>query len=103
MNELRIGQRIRVTTYRLASGLPIHQARQIVDSITEGVITKMERMKGSPNTILVVYMVGHSDHTVCVDIHIIGGLMLKDFNRGQDIEIMQRAPAQQALFERRAA
>lgn len=103
MNDLCQGQRIRVTRYTLESGAPARQARITTESTSEGVITKIERLRGIPNTVAVTYTDGHSELVACMSILPAHGLLLKDFCRGQEIEILQQAPTQQRLFELRAA
>lgn len=104
MNELRIGQRIRVIRRKLESGVPAREARSVVDTITDGTIVAMARLKGSPNTILVSYSDGQVLHTAYVEIYMTG-LCLNDHNRSQTIEILEQPPEQlaQASVEKPSA
>lgn len=44
MNELRIGQRIRVTQYRLETGVPARDARTVVTSVTDWIVTGLRSL-----------------------------------------------------------
>lgn len=92
MNELRIGQRIRVTLYKLETGVPAREARTVVDSVTEGFITGLRNTQYS---LRVIYADGHQER----DVYLIAsawGPSLRSHG-GPLVEILDQPPEQLGL------
>ena len=99
MNELRIGQRIRVTEYRLETGVPARDARTVVDSVTEGIVTGL---RNKENSLRVTYTDGHQACEIYLIVTAWAGPMLNRHG-GPWVEILEQPQEQCRLFERRAA
>lgn len=99
MNELRIGQRIRVTEYRLETGVPARDAKTVVSSVTEGIVTGL---RNKENSLRVTYTDGHQAREIYLIVSAWAGPILNRHG-GPLVEIIEQPPKQCGLFERRAA
>ncbi len=99
MNVLRIGQRIRVTKYRLETGVPARDAEMLLDSVTEGVVIGL---RNKENSLRVTYAQGHQEREIFLIVTAWAGPLLNSHN-GPLVEILDQPQTQSELFERRAA